>query len=98
MKHTPGPWKAQAIKGHNNTLVYKRIVANGEPVAFAGVYKGHNTEANAHLIAAAPELLEMLKISLTYLYKAQLEEVETVVPISHVTDKIEALINKAEGK
>lgn len=61
MTHTPGPWKLQnVIASDRHTLVYKRIIAKGikEAIAFAGVYKGHNAEANAQLIAAAPELLD----------------------------------------
>lgn len=61
MEHTPGPWKAESVKSDRHTLVYKRIMAGKEAVAFAGVYKEHSAEANARLIAAAPELLEVLK-------------------------------------
>lgn len=46
-KHTPGPWFVDA---HNNVL------AEGCLVAFPSVASGlEKQEANAHLIAAAPE-------------------------------------------
>ena len=66
-KHTPGPWKAKIVKGHENDLVYCAIESKSRAVAFAGVYKGkHNIDGvesqwNAKLIAAAPELLLALE-------------------------------------
>jgi hypothetical protein len=66
LKHTPGPWKAKTVKGHENDLVYCAIESESRAVAFAGVYKEkHNIDGieaqwNAKLIAAAPELLEAL--------------------------------------
>ena len=58
-KHTPGPWKvAKPSRSHANGnpmygLVGPEIVADYEDWGF--------TEANARLIAAAPDLLEALK-------------------------------------
>ena len=52
-KHTPGPWFVDA---HNNVL------AEGCLVAFPSVAAGlEKQEANARLIAAAPELLGALQ-------------------------------------
>ncbi len=56
-KHTPGPWESQATAGyetHGQRAVYAE--ENGKDIAI--VYDG---EANARLIAAAPELLEACK-------------------------------------
>ena len=57
MKHTPGPWKS-APAFENNAPNYFAVVTGawGAP-AIAKVYSG---EANACLIAAAPEMLAML--------------------------------------
>lgn len=49
---TPGPWSVD---------VHKNIVASGGLVAFPGIRAGFNQEANARLIAAAPELLAALQ-------------------------------------
>jgi len=55
-KHTPGPWKA------------KPSVVLSENVVFWSVFSGdsflfpHCNEADAHLMAAAPEMLEALKV------------------------------------
>lgn len=56
-RHTPGPW--QANKRHNGWDVYapdKRVVAEIYRVAEPEI-----CEANARLVAAAPELLEAAK-------------------------------------
>lgn len=71
-KHTPGPWKAHfnvptaMIAGHiiktDNDLM-RPIASLWE----GGGTKGKPTQiANAHLIAAAPELLEALRSLLAY--------------------------------
>jgi len=48
---TPGPWRVNA---HNNVMHGDGLVA------FPGISAGFDQEANARLIAAAPELLEAL--------------------------------------
>lgn len=55
MKHTPGPW-------HTNPLKSFYVFAHGSLAEQAGVNDGPficnaSTQANARLIAAAPELL-----------------------------------------
>lgn len=65
-KFTAGPWEvARAIDGHDRPT---RIVADGKTVARADAHFGrphhrNADEANARLIAAAPELLEQLRAS-----------------------------------
>ena len=63
MTHTPGPWKM-------NTNVQTSIDAETKHIAMVNYYKsgranddvyGEEHEANARLIAAAPDLLEALK-------------------------------------
>lgn len=49
---TPGPWKVDA---HNN------VMAQGGLVAFPGIAARFDQEANARLIASAPDLLEALQ-------------------------------------
>lgn len=66
-KHTPGPW---VIDGHNLSSVIRCIRPKGHPDArhACGDYEqiatscGENWKANAHLVAAAPDLLEMVKL------------------------------------
>lgn len=54
-KHTPGPWKAKAQGRTNDWFVYGGEY--DENIADISVY---DSKANAHLIAAAPELLDAL--------------------------------------
>ena len=79
MKHTQGKWSVAEIGNKKNRY---GIDDDGYPVAeVVG-------EANANLMAAAPEMLEMLK------------ECKDVLDIykDNFTVEIEELINKAEGK
>jgi hypothetical protein len=63
MKHTPGPWKIQsATRNYDNF----KIEAEGWGIITNIEDNSNESEGNARLIAAAPELLEMLKI--TYLH------------------------------
>ena len=62
-KHTPGPWE---IKDHGDPCY--RYISAPEHIALAQVVwrveeedRSPSCEANAHLIAAAPELLEVLR-------------------------------------
>lgn len=58
MKHTPAPWvmHAKSISG-----AYQITGATDGSLRIATVTNAPNDEANARLIAAAPELLEALK-------------------------------------
>ena len=71
--HTPGPWFLSREGGHIRYLV--------RPDAAANICKLHHTgmdpkesDANARLIAAAPELLEACRVCATALTKAQWEQ------------------------
>lgn len=56
LKHTPGPWRYEKFSPVDTAL---DIVIESEGVAIIGwIYR--NKEADAHLIAAAPEMLEAL--------------------------------------
>lgn len=55
LKHTPAPWVL--VKSPKTNWYDLRIVEAGW--SFGGIY-GENAEANARLIAAAPEMLNRL--------------------------------------
>jgi hypothetical protein len=59
-QHTPGPWKFGSI---SNGDFYKRNIAgaDGYHVALTSSRDDAEVDANARLIAAAPELLEALQ-------------------------------------
>jgi len=69
-KHTPGPWSYRDVTAEG-TKVYAKIVSGKTGVGFAGAYKilpRAEADANARLIAAAPDLLAALqKIPARYL-------------------------------
>lgn len=95
-KHTPGPWKSVNVSSQG-TAVYRRIDGlNGTHIGFAGAYKLHNSEiaeANARLIAAAPDLLEAAQLAVIELaYVAHAEVESNALPL------LRAAIAKAEGK
>ena len=96
-KHTPGPWCANRFsimaKGSTDTYsgtVWGCIARVEELYAWDSEGRGWSTsgdrDANAHLIAAAPELLEALEIALDCAGDAWWAE------------KAEAAIAKAKGE
>ena len=90
--HTPGPWSA--LPGHS-CIGFIDIISRLDGVV-AQVTQSDNSPsetdiANAHLIAAAPELLEALKLADAMLSGANMNA-------NVVERKIRAAIAKAEGK
>jgi hypothetical protein len=110
IKHTPKPWIVNGswhIQAPTGIAGYR---ANGEPIPalptiVAQVVKGHGishkeVEVNAHLIAAAPELLEALKAlfehcAMTHKHWGEgcnVKESDAAIAGAH------AAVAKAEGK
>jgi hypothetical protein len=56
MSYTPGPWKVKTTDYAGRYVLFNDIVRGRVPKDF-----GDEDEANARLIAAAPDLLEALK-------------------------------------
>lgn len=90
-KHTPGPW---VVTPHPDTHV--DVFGVGEIMddkemqyALSHTFCYQNAEANARLIAAAPELLEALVIARDYAAYAQAEPGDLAL--------IDAVISKATG-
>jgi hypothetical protein len=66
MKHTPGPWKL-LTEGEDNDFTTRTIIIDGPPrnlsevcIVTTGSFTDETEEANAKLIAAAPDLLAAL--------------------------------------
>ena len=95
-KHTPGPWQ---IKRHFDPG-YKFISAQKHTALAQVVWcmededRSPECEANAHLIAAAPDLLGALNSLLEYLHEYDLDYPEA----APVFDKARAAIAKAKGE
>lgn len=64
-KHTPGPW-AELIRENGHIVIHSLNKIDGQVVAkTSGNFLGQ-VEANAALIAAAPEMLEALETCLEF--------------------------------
>lgn len=88
-KHTPGPWTAC----NNNGYSIWRITSVSRTVAEV-VGDSAETEANAHLIAVAPEMLELLRDVRRYVADANLRG-DGYAEID--LKAIDALLAKIEG-
>lgn len=79
-KHTPGPWYVEGTEiKHTNGL----IIAG---TYYVGVNRRNEREANARLIAVAPELYALVRGYLT------------TYPHDTYNEKAQELINKIAGK
>jgi len=99
MKHTAGPWYAE----NSGSIRRVKTDEDGDPFLIAGIKnrsiqtpqspfshpKGEEAKANANLIAAAPELLEVCKVIA--------ESYEGARNTPEYMPELQAAINKARG-
>lgn len=97
MKHTKGPWKAHFDGVGTPYYQYNQYVTapncGGELIA--KVQNMDEAEANAHLIASAPDLLEALEVARGALDYAYFQK---GVACFKELQFVESVIAKAEGK
>ena len=96
-KHTPGKWEIKPVDSQG-TCVYLRIETPEKHIGAINVYKlgaklRSEADANARLIAAAPELLEAL-ITCVCLMEHEMPDPNLYGEIIH---KARAAIAKATG-
>uniref|UniRef100_A0A6M3LRI8 Uncharacterized protein n=1 Tax=viral metagenome TaxID=1070528 RepID=A0A6M3LRI8_9ZZZZ len=86
-KHTPGKWEVEVIG------VHQFIVKNNKTIAKTpwDISNQEENEANARLIASAPELLEACKEAFTYLDKPHTSKFGNV----EIIDLLNKAITKA---
>lgn len=88
--HSSGPWNVHTLRAGHETLI---VSADGLGVAALANKRGNFTpaefEANARLIAAAPELLEALK---------RLVTTNEPSHVGHALEKARVAILKATGE
>lgn len=101
-KHTPGPWKAIEWTCHSRTTVvtgygHEKIVADCAPGPVSG-YLDAEAEANAQLIAAAPDLaLALQGVHTEFIgLAAYLETCSTDVIVDNLPSVIASLKRKRE--
>lgn len=87
--HTAGPWHVNRAGGWTIHAGYRVPIATVATGVIEGAYKTEAIEANARLIAAAPELLEALRLVLDCDYDDERKVKDVAV--------IAAAIAKAEG-
>lgn len=92
-KHTPGPWNVGTSKQGREVVFLNGLSEQPGSLGPSQNWIDCNTEANARLIAAAPDLLAVVQ---------ELEESagywsEYDVPLG-IVDRIRAAIAKAEGR
>jgi hypothetical protein len=90
MKTTPGPWEISGSWG-----ISKIISSKTSQVAMVDGRSPEETEANAHLLASAPELLEACKIILPTLLDSSNQ---TSPGIDKRIALLQKAIIKAEGR
>lgn len=91
--HTPGPWNVGTSDQGREVVFLNGLTERHGSLGPSQNWIDCNTEGNARLVAAAPELLQVLK---------ELEESagywsEYDVPLG-IVDRIRAAIAKAEGR
>lgn len=90
-KHTPGPWK---IAGDHSSDCDIWVVNPITSETICSLHLCANPEANSRLIAAAPELLEVLTAA-----KAHMENpYPSGDDLSHILTRADAAIAKARGE
>lgn len=91
-KHTPGPWSLHKRGPAERYEVQHGIPGNGSPICVT--FCGSQQEANARLIAAAPELLDALKKTRAALLCAD----AAGIPVDEELAQLDAAIAKATGE
>lgn len=95
-KHSPGPWRQEdgRVYGPNPDLVGEEVLICD--TAPANVSLTEYDEANANLMAVAPELLaELKRLNKILIKDYKIRGVD--VPARHRLDKVTRVIDRAEG-
>ena len=107
--HTPGPWKVltsfgSTLKGHAVAYEDEQTMSIVARCWDNDTAEEHGSfEANARLIAAAPELLEAAKLMLNRMGESvracgHTESLKSFYENSIFADQLRAAISKAEGR
>ena len=106
-KHTPGPWEVRADPSHYDS--FTTVVAGSgeqrkgmlrELIVEIGGWAGIETaEANARLIAAAPDLLAACQRLVTLIDESdQWSDVVSGTAMGEIVNEARTAVAKAEGK
>ena len=101
-KHTPGPWDIRSPDKFETDQIEDRLIITEDSQHVAQTYQYRNDDnhaadgaalANARLIAAAPDLLNVCKDAVAYFKSRNLGEMADTVQVI-----LEVAIKKAEKK
>jgi len=97
MKHTQGPWTAEpSVKGGYNI---RDTDGNVPGIARTyGRYGAEEDEANARLIAAAPEMYKALRRFVDIISERKLQATQEDAPLALLHCDAMALLAKAKGE
>ena len=95
-KHTPGPWSIENDNGDSPEAMGPCLCVTTDTSHIAFVFD--DAPANAHLIAAAPDLLEACEAVLLRLdLEAQEQGEDAVFPCAAMRADLRAAITRARG-
>lgn len=94
-KHTPGPWLVDATGDGINIV---QPVSEDQIAEVFGEQFPDEVEANAQLIAAAPDLLAALYLALPYVEVQDGDEHYKPGAVANTIKTMQAAIAKAEGR
>lgn len=89
-KHTPGPWETSVFQSCGEVDAWDVCAAGGGDM-LADLKGNPNGEADANLMAAAPDLLAALELARARLYRHAMENKEAI-------DAADAALTKARGE
>ena len=95
--YTPGPWKIElaSVGFPKPLMIFPEDQVNYQPIAkIFPMDTPSMTEANARLVAAAPKLLEALRIMID---AVNVDQPDSLIVFASI-EKAKAAIAKAEGK
>ena len=98
-KHTPGPWKLEFNRLISNRACSWTFRANGYLIGESFLTGTSEGEANAHLIAAAPEMYEALRVlaeEMEYCNRESPQSMHMTIP--YWAKRARAALAKAEGR
>ena len=90
-KHTPGPWHAGTMNETGQAIFPE---SGGFNICILSPVRDYNQEANANLIAAAPELLEACKTGARMLLRNTLQDSED----TEIYKQMKKAVSIAEGR
>lgn len=96
MKHTPGPWIARIMPYPKENDKHWIDDSYGKPICEVRQYFHGEGEANAYLIASAPELLKACKVALLA-FETMLQAKDNLCDPGQIT-LLRGAIQKAEGR